>query len=80
MTLGVYVIRDVRTGFLTPTTDMNDVAAMRNFEHAMMQSGSLINSHPEDYALCRIGRFNNETGELIPEPIEVLKVGTRKED
>lgn len=62
----VYSIRDAKTGFMTPTVDMNDVAAARNFEHAVMNSASLMNSHPGDYALYRIGEFDSESGKIEP--------------
>lgn len=58
----VYAIRDVHTGFMSPTIDQNDSAAIRNFEHAVMQSASLMNSHPEHYGLYKIGEFDSDTG------------------
>lgn len=64
MKLPIFAIRDAKTGFLSPTVDMNDPAAIRNFEHAVRNSGSLMNSHPQDYSLFRIGEFDNETGEV----------------
>ncbi len=66
MILGIYSIYDKKTGYLTPTVDQNDAAAKRNFEHAMMQESNLLFSHPEDYALHKLGSFNTETGEIIP--------------
>lgn len=66
----VYAIRDVHTGFMSPTIDQNDSAAIRNFEHAVMQSASLMNSHPKHYSLYKIGEFDSETGsikECLPE-------------
>lgn len=61
----VYSIRDVHTGFMSPTVDQNDASAMRNFRHAVMQSSSLMNSHPKDYSLYKIGVFDTETGSLV---------------
>ena len=58
----IYSIRDAKTGFMSPTVDMNDPAAVRNFEHALRNSASLMNSHPNDYSLFRIGEFDTETG------------------
>lgn len=60
----VFAIRDVHTGFMSPTVDQNQSAAIRNFEHAVMQSASLMNSHPEHYALYHIGEFDTETGKI----------------
>lgn len=61
----VYSIRDAKTGFMTPSVDMNDASAARNFEHAVMNSASLMNSHPGDYALYCIGEFDTESGEIV---------------
>lgn len=60
----IYSIRDVHTGFMTPTVDQNDASAMRNFAHAVMNSASLMNSHPKDYSLYKIGEFDAETGAI----------------
>lgn len=62
MKLGVYCIRDRLSGFLQPTFEVNDQVAYRNFEHAVLQGGSLLSSHSADYDLCHIGSFDQETG------------------
>lgn len=64
MKYGIYVIRDVHTGFFSPTADVNDQTAIRNFEHAVSQGQSLMFTHPEDYSLYKIGEFDSDTGEL----------------
>lgn len=66
MIYGVYVIRDNRTSFLTPSVDFNDASATRNFEHAVQQRESLFFTHPEDYALYKIGEFDTEIGIITP--------------
>lgn len=76
MILGVYSIRDRFTGFLQPTFEQNDQVALRNFQHAILQGGSLLSSHSQDYDLCKIGQFNSETGLIVAhEPYEVLVNG-----
>lgn len=74
MKYGMYSIRDFKTGFLTPTIDVNDASAMRNFENAVLQNEqTLFFTHPEDYALYRIGDYDSDTGELLPHlPAEIL--------
>lgn len=62
MKYSVYVIRDLKVGFMSPTVDHNDASAIRNFEHAVKNTSSLMNSHPEDYTLYRIGEFDSESG------------------
>lgn len=68
----MYSIRDSKVGFMTPTIDQNDASAARNFEHAVHNVASLMNSHPADYALYRIGEFDTEFGAVtgcLPEHV-----------
>lgn len=65
MKYNLYSIRDIHTGFMTPMIDQNDMAAKRNFAHAVMQSSSLMNSHPGDYVLYRIGEFDTDAGKIV---------------
>lgn len=68
----IYAIRDSKVGFMTPTVDQNDASAARNFEHAVMNSASLMNSHPGDYELYRIGTYETDSGEIHPEmPVHI---------
>ena len=62
----MYSIRDAKVGFMTPTVDQNDAAAARNFEHAVLNSASLMNSHPADYSRYKIGEFDTESGAVVP--------------
>lgn len=77
---GMYAIRDVKTGFLAPTLDMNDEAAIRNFEHACMRADSLFFTHAADYSLYRIGTYIAETGEIevIYPPAHVVDASSFK--
>lgn len=75
MKYGIYVIRDQRTSFLTPTVDINDAAAMRNFEHAIQDRNSLFYSHVEDYSLYRIGTYDSDLGVIEPEMATLLADG-----
>lgn len=74
MIYDVVCIRDVKTGFLAPQLEPNLQSAIRNFEHAVLRNeDSLFFSHPEDYALYRVGGFDTDTGALSPElPVEVI--------
>lgn len=64
----IFSIRDRRTGFMTPTLDQNISSAVRNFEHACMNTDSLMYSHADDYSLYQIGEFDTETGVIVVEP------------
>lgn len=74
MKYGIYSIRDMKTGFLPPTVDVNALSAMRNFEHACYNSDSLFFSHPEDYSLFALGTFDTDTGRICPDdnPTELV--------
>ena len=76
MIYSVYAIRDSKTGFLTPTIDINDASAMRNFEHACMQTNSLFFSHSQAYDLYRIARFNSDTGEISDNNLDLICSGS----
>lgn len=67
MTYGIYAIKDAKTTFMPANVDYNDASAIRNFEHAVRQQDSLLRSHSADYTLWRVGQFDNEYGEIIPE-------------
>lgn len=64
MNLVVYAMHDRYTGFMQPTFELNDAVALRNFEHAILNTDSLLNSHSSDYRLMKIGRYNSENGLL----------------
>lgn len=66
MKVGVYAIRDAFTGFLTPTYDLNDQSAKRNFAYAIKEKNSLLYSNAQDYDLYKIGLFDQDTGFITP--------------
>lgn len=67
MKYNMYVIRDVKTGFLTPTLDQNDDSAKRNFAYACNNAESLMYFAPNDYAIYCIGQYESDTAEIITE-------------
>lgn len=74
MKLGIYVMRDQRTSFMTPTFDMNDQSAIRNFEHALSRADSVFGTHSEDFSLYRIGSYDMDTGLIASEAKPFLVV------
>lgn len=64
MILGVYCIRDIKVGWLTPTVDQNDASACRNFVHAMKNQNSILYTHSKDFDLYKIGEFDSDSGRL----------------
>lgn len=66
MKFGVYAIRDVLSGFMTPVLESNDAVAMRNFRMATDTNPGLMHYRPGDFALYRIADFDSERGTLFP--------------
>lgn len=64
MILNVYSVRDALTGYMSPTFEVSDPVAMRNFEYAVRNTESLLGSHPEHYSLFKIGTYDSDTGVL----------------
>ena len=72
MKFNMYAIQDIKTGFMTPTLDQNDLAAARNFNSALMQGNGLFGTHPEDFRLFKIATFESDSGVVTPEEPMVL--------
>lgn len=65
MRFNVYCMRDVKTGYLTPTFELNEGVARRNFAFAVTNKDSLFYANPEDFELYCIGSFDTESGSLV---------------
>lgn len=63
MKYGVYCIRDIKSGWLSPTVDVNDQVAIRNFAYAV-QHNDMFSDFANDYSLYQIGVFDTDTGEI----------------
>lgn len=75
MKFGVYCVRDIKSGFQTPTVQVNDAVAVRGFESAVLSSDSVLFTHASDFALYKIGEFDANKGKLIPLdlPVELMQ-------
>lgn len=62
MIISIYSINDALNGFNSPTLQNNDASAMRAFAEVFKDVYS-----PADYSLWKIGKFDTETGEIIPD-------------
>ena len=74
MILGMYSIKDAKTGYMTPVLEQNDAAALRNFAHAVNQPDGIMNSCPNDFALYKVAQFDTDRG-LVPldgDPVQVV--------
>lgn len=77
MIYSVYCVRDSLSGFLTPTFDLNDASAMRNFQMACSASQpSIMSFRPEDFSLYHLAVFDTVSGQLNSlNPIELVCTG-----
>lgn len=66
MKYGLYSIRDIKTGFMTPVMESNDAAATRNFYHSVQNSQGILFTFAQDFTLYRIAEFDAETGQIVP--------------
>lgn len=66
MKIGVYSMRDQLSGFLTPSFELNDQIATRNFSYAIKKPDTLLFASAKDFDLLKIGEFDTDTGELTP--------------
>ena len=67
MIYGVYAIFDSAAHvFTAPTIDISDASAVRSFQQAIANSGSVMNFKPDDFSLYQVGTFDVETGALEP--------------
>lgn len=79
MVLNVYSIRDEQGTFGNPFAMANDSMAIRDFASAVNMAGdkSALSYAPQDFVMYRIGKFDLETGKLVPEDAVVyLKRGS----
>ena len=58
----IFVMKDLKKGFMSPTVDLNEASALRTFHMAMIDDHSVIKVHHEDFALYKIGEFDSESG------------------
>lgn len=71
MIFPVYAVRDVKSGFVSPYIDANDLVAKRNFKVRILQD-PVLNSNPEDFFLYKIGEFDTESGVVTSSPAEQI--------
>lgn len=77
MIVNVYSMRDAKVGYLSPTFELNDAIAIRNFKFALSDSKTVIGANVGDFDLYRIGSFDTDTGRILGcEPPEFVYHGT----
>lgn len=75
MKFGIYCVRDIKSGFQTPATQVNDAVAVRGFASAVINSDSVLFTHASDFALYKVGEFDADTGRITPLdlPVELMQ-------
>lgn len=72
----VYTIRDVKVGFDTQfMVQINDDAAIRAFNMAINNPGTMLAFVPSDFELYKIGEFNTDIGHFEPCPVPQFMIG-----
>ena len=71
----LYAIKDVKSGFSDPCTQVNDAVAARSFERQAPDMASQVGVPLADLQLWRCGKFDCDSGMLIPETPELLLDG-----
>ena len=60
-------IRDGKAGiFMKPSVGLHLGAILRDWEQVVNAPESLFGKFPEDFTLCELGTFDDETGEVLP--------------
>lgn len=70
MKMNIYAVLDTKVGaFGNLFIDMADAAAIRSWSDGVNESNpkNAWFNHPEDYALYKLGCYDQATGEIIPE-------------
>ncbi len=80
MKYGIYSIFDEAAGIFTaPTVDISDESAIRNFQKACSEAGSMMNFKPSDFSLYAVGTWDTDTANIESfVPPERLVVGSRE--
>ncbi len=76
MLLQIYSVFDVASGaYMRPFMCQADGEASRMFSDLANDKEHPMGQHPEDYSLCRLGSFNDQTGDIRESDVEVMCTG-----
>lgn len=64
--VGIYCLKDTKTGFINPFLQPSEAVAIRSIKGALMNEHDEICKFPEDFELWKIGSFNKKTGAIEP--------------
>lgn len=76
MILNAYALLDMKAGAFAPPFFMHhDAQAVRAVTELGQDMNTTVGRYPSDFALCRIGVFNDQSGQLAAESM-VVNLGT----
>ncbi len=76
MLLHIYSVYDVASGaYMRPFMCQADGEATRMFGDLCIDKEHPMGQHPDDYSLCRLGSFNDQTGDIEGHDLEVMCQG-----
>lgn len=69
----LYAIQDTKSQTFNPPFAQKNVGeAVRTFTKMVNDSQTVLNQFPEDFVLSRLGKYCDETGEIIPENMVII--------
>ena len=71
----LYAIKDIKIGFSDPCVQLNDAAACRSFERSIPHIAEELSVPVSDLQLWRIGRYDVDSGQLLPDNPALLVDG-----
>lgn len=74
-TQNLYAIKDIKSGFSDPCTQVNDAVAVRSFTQQIHTISANLGIPVSDFQLWRCGKFDSDSGMLVPETPELLLDG-----
>lgn len=76
-TRNLYAIKDVKSGFSDPCTQVNDAVAVRSFDGQIHSIAANLGIPVSDFQLWRVGEFDVDSGMLISaNPVLILDGAT----
>lgn len=70
MEYGLFSIYDKKLcAYMQPYFSANTATALRAFSDACKDTETMLAQHPEDFQLCKIGDYDDQTGNIEGHPV-----------
>lgn len=67
MKLSMYSVYDKRSKVYNPPQSFsNEGVALRDYQTQFRKEGTMVNQYPEDYTICEVGVWDDQTGVTAP--------------